>query len=226
MTTADVTVTPDTVPDQPQNSAGPAYRIETERTVLRCWRPQDAPLIMEAIEKSVDHLRDWLPWAANEPTSLEDKIALLRRWRAQFDLDEDYTYGIFSPDEKAVWGGSGLHKRLSGSALEIGYWVRVDLINRGLATEVSAALSRVAFAVNSVERVEIHCDPANVRSAAIPRKLGFKQEELVRCSAETTQGPTRATKIWTLSRQEHRKTPVADAQITAYNVTGNEILLT
>mgnify|MGYP006158626091 CR=1 FL=1 len=27
-----------------------------------------------------------------------------------------------------------------------------------------------------IDRVEIHCDPANVRSASVPRKLGFRHE--------------------------------------------------
>lgn len=204
----------------------PAYRIETERAVLRCWNPSDAEILLHAVTQSVEHLREWMPWAKNEPTSLEDKIALLRNWRAEFDLDSDYTYGIFSPDEREVWGGAGLHKRLAGSALEIGYWIRVDLINRGLATEISAALTRVAFAVNNVERVEIHCDPDNVRSAAIPRKLGFTQEALLRRRAFKPDGSHADMVIWTLFLDQLGKSSVADAPVRAFNVLGTEIPLT
>ena len=74
----------------------PAYRIETERAVVRCWNPTDAGILLRAVIQSIDHLRDWMPWAKNEPTTLEEKIALLRHWRAEFDQDSDYTYGIFS----------------------------------------------------------------------------------------------------------------------------------
>jgi len=204
----------------------PAYRIETERAVLRCWNPTDAEVLLQAVSQSVEHLREWMPWARNEPTSLEDKIALLRNWRAEFDLDSDYTYGIFSPDEKEVWGGTGLHKRLAGSALEIGYWIRADLINRGLATEISAALTKVAFAVNRVDRVEIHCDPENVRSAAIPRKLGFTQEALLHRRATKPDGSPADMVIWTLFRDRLGRSPVADAPIRAYDVVGTEIPIT
>ena len=114
----------------------PAYRVETERTVVRCWQPDDADILLQALSQSIDHLRAWMPWAVNEPSTLDEKIALLRRWRAEFDLDQDYVYGIFSPDEKEVWGGSGLHKRVGADALEIGYWIRADMINKGLATEI------------------------------------------------------------------------------------------
>ena len=203
----------------------PAYRIETARAVLRCWHPADAEILLSAVTQSLQHLRKWMPWAGNEPTSLEDKVALLRNWRAEFDLDSDYTYGIFSPDEKEVWGGSGLHKRLAGNALEIGYWIRADLINRGLATETSAALTKVAFAVNKVDRVEIHCDPDNVRSAAIPRKLGFAQEALLRRRATKPDGSPTDMAIWTLFLDQLGKSPVADAQVRAYDVLGTEIPL-
>ena len=208
-----------------RQSQCPAYRIETERAVLRCWQPADAEILLNAVSQSLEHLREWMPWARNEPTSLEDKIALLRNWRAEFDLDSDYTYGIFSPDEIEVWGGSGLHKRLAGSALEIGYWIRADLINRGLATEISAALTKVAFAVNKVDRVEIHCDPDNVRSAAIPRKLGFTQEALLRRRTTKPDGSPTDVAIWTLFLDQLASSPVADAPVRAYDVLGTSIPL-
>ena len=103
-------------PDHSNTDRCPAYRIESERTVVRCWHPNDAESLLQAISQSIDHLKAWMPWAANEPSTPEEKIALLRRWRAAFDLDEDYVYGIFSPDESEVWGGTGLHKRVAGSA--------------------------------------------------------------------------------------------------------------
>ena len=205
--------------------ARPAYRIETERTVLRCWVPQDAELLLRSITQSIDHLRDWMPWASGEPSTLEEKISLLRRWRAAFDLDEEYVYGIFPPDENSVWGGTGLHKRLTGEALEIGYWVHVGQINHGLATETTAALSRIAIEVHKVDRVEIHCDPTNVRSAAIPRKLGFKLEATLGRRAVGTDGASRDVMIWTLFRDTYSGTTVADAPILAFDVVGSEIPL-
>ncbi|MCY3707378.1 MAG: GNAT family protein [Caldilineaceae bacterium] len=204
----------------------PAYRIETERAVVRCWNPTDAGILLRAVIQSIDHLRDWMPWAKNEPTTLEEKIALLRHWRAEFDQDSDYTYGIFSPTEKEVWGGTGLHRRLTGNALEIGYWIRADLINRGLATEIAAALTKVAFSINKVDRVEIHCDPANVRSAAIPRKLGFTQEALLRRRATGSDGSPIDTMIWTLFLDQVGNSPVADVRVKAFDVLESEIHIT
>jgi RimJ/RimL family protein N-acetyltransferase len=203
---------------------GPAYRVHTPRLVIRCWEPADAPLLKAAIDASIEHLLPWMPWAADEPEPVEAKVARLRTFRGRFDLDQDYVYGILNRDETAVLGGSGLHTRVGDKALEIGYWIHVDHINQGLATETSAALTKVAFEINGVERVEIHNDPKNVRSAAVPRKLGYVQEAILRQRTRTTDGAPRDTMIWTILRDEYLGSPAARAEIEAYDVVGNKLL--
>jgi hypothetical protein len=58
--------------------------------VLRCYDPKDAPLLKEAIDSSLGHLRPWMPWAKNEPLPLEQKIELLRTFRGEFDLGTNF----------------------------------------------------------------------------------------------------------------------------------------
>jgi RimJ/RimL family protein N-acetyltransferase len=203
---------------------GPAYRIHTERLLIRCWQPQDAPLLKAAIDASLDHLRPWMPWTKGEPEAVEAKIARLRQFRANFDLDRDYVYGILNQDESEVIGGTGLHTRAGEGALEIGYWIHAAHTRRGLATETAAALTRVAFEVNEVDRVEIHCDPANVRSAAIPKKLGYVYEATLRQRTRTTDGTPRNTMIWTLLRDEYAASAAAQAQVEAFDVMGQKLL--
>jgi RimJ/RimL family protein N-acetyltransferase len=128
----------------------PAYRIETKRLVLRCWQPQDAALMREAAAASKEHLLPFMPWAVNEPESVESKIERIRTFRAKFDRGEDFVYGVFDRDETRVLGGSGLHTRIGEEGLEIGYWIHKDFIGQGLATELSAALTKVAFELNSI----------------------------------------------------------------------------
>lgn len=205
-------------------SHGPAYRIHTPRLVIRCWQPDDAPLLKSAVDASLDHLLPWMPWATDEPEPVEDKVAHLRTFRGRFDLDQDYVYGILNRDETEVLGGTGLHTRLGAGALEIGYWIHVAYINRGLATESSAALTQVAFEIHRVERVEIHCDPENVRSAAVPRKLRFVHEATLRRRARTSAGAARDTMIWTLLRDEYPGSAAAQAEIEAFDVIGNRLL--
>jgi RimJ/RimL family protein N-acetyltransferase len=207
-----------------RNNGGPAYRVVTSRLVLRCWEPADAPLLKAATDMSVEHLRPWMPWAAQEPTSLDAKVALLRTFRGNFDLGKDFVYGIFNRDESAVLGGSGLHTRRGPDALEIGYWIRADAINQGLATEVAAALTRVAFEVNGVQRVEIHCVTENVRSAAVPRKLGYRHEATL--TRRIVHGDEqRDEMIWTLFAEQYPDSSAAHIELAMYDALGRPLNL-
>lgn len=207
-------------PGLPPQAVAPAYRVETARTVLRCWRPADAPLLANAVTASVEHLRPWMPWVESEPEELAVKVARLRTFRAHFDLDQEYIYGIFDPAEERVLGGTGLHGGLGDGVLEIGYWIHADQVNQGLATEVSAALTKVAFEINRVHRVEIHCDPSNTQSAAVPRKLGFIHETTRRSYLQLADGTYRDTMIWTMLAPEYSERLPATATITAYDSCG------
>lgn len=203
---------------------GPAYRIHTSRLLLRCWDPADAPLLDEAIKASIDHLLPWMPWAAAEPKSIEARIALLRQFRAKFDLDQDYVYGVFNRAGTAVIGGTGLHTRTGHGGREIGYWIHKDHINRGLATELTAALTRVAFEIDLVERVEIHMDPTNHPSAAVPRKLGFLNLAILPKWLPQADGSWRDEMVWALYRSDFPQSPAAKVAIEAFDAAGTRIL--
>jgi RimJ/RimL family protein N-acetyltransferase len=202
----------------------PPYRIETPRTVIRCYDPMDAQALQAAINASVEHLRPWLPWAHAEPEELETKMQRLRTFRGKFDLDQEYVFAIFSPDEERLIGGTGLHPRVGPDALEIGYWIHVDEAGKGYATEVSAALTRVAFEVCDVLRVEIRCDPANAASAAVPRRLGFVHEATLRGRATTETGAPRDVMVWSLFRDDYPRSRPAAAQLRAFDAAGRHLL--
>jgi RimJ/RimL family protein N-acetyltransferase len=200
----------------------PPYRIVTERLVLRCWEPRDAPLLKEAVDSSIDHLLPWMPWAVHEPQSLEEKVALLRQFRGKFDLGQDFTYGIFSPEETQALGGTGLHTRIGDDALEIGYWIRASRAGEGLGTESTAALTRVAFEFTEVDRVEIHCEPENERSRAIPRRLGYREEATLR--RRLRHPDPRDVVVYSLFRDDFASSPASTAALEAYDAVGTRVL--
>ncbi len=203
---------------------GPAYRIHTSRLVIRCPHPADAPLLADAVAESLDHLRPWMPWARFEPQPLETRVQRLRVRRAGFDTDQEYAYAILTPDEREVVGGIGLHRGVGEGALELGYWIHVRHAGRGYATEATAALTRAAFEINGVERMEIRCDPGNERSAAIPRKLGYTQDGMLRANVPGVDGRMRDTLVWSLLRAEYPVSPSASAEMQAWDAAGRTLL--
>ena len=201
---------------------GPAYRVLTPRLCLRCWNPEDAPALKAAVDASREHLIPWMQWAREQPT-LQMQIDRLRRVRSEFDLGQDFVYGVLSRDERQVLGGSGLHARSADRARMIGYWIHVDHIGQGCATETSAALTKVAFLIEDLDRVEIHCDPANAASAAIPRKLGYTHEATLRRRTHWSDGKVEDSMIWTLFADAFPTSPAAQIEIQAFDAAGREI---
>jgi RimJ/RimL family protein N-acetyltransferase len=198
-----------------------AYRIVTERLTLRCWSPSDAPALKAAVDANREHLKN-MPWARFEPMTLDDRITLLRQFRARVDLNQELIYGIF--ENGAITGACGLHPRVGDGAAEIGYWIAADRVGNGLATETAAALTRVGFELEKLARVEIHCAPTNHASANVARKLGYTHEATLRGRGIDGAGQPRDTMFWTLFAEDYPKTPSPQRAIQVFDAAERRIL--
>lgn len=154
-------------------------RLTTPRLVLRSLSGDDAPAVKDAIDTSLAHLRRWMPWAKDEPTSLGVTRFRLDLHRAEFECGHQWYFGIFSPDELRLYGVAGLHPLSGPEELEISYWLRRGETGRGYATEAAGELTRVALRRSSVRSVLIRCDPRNARSVAVARRLGYRHLKTV-----------------------------------------------
>jgi RimJ/RimL family protein N-acetyltransferase len=199
------------------------YRIETERLLIRCYEPEDAMLMHPAITGSLDHLRPWIPWARQEPKELDWMISFVRLFRGQFDLGQDAVYGIFDKDETELIGGTGLHNRIGKDAREIGYWINVKHVNKGYATEAVSALMRVAFSIERHHRLEIRCDPENVYSRRIPKRLGFTHEMTLRNT--DADGKQYDLMVWALSARDYYIEGHDEIRLSAFDFMGKPIEL-
>lgn len=155
--------------------------IRTSRLVLRRQHPDDARLVKDAIDASLDHLQASVAWAHAAPTPLAALAARHAQSAAAFAAGTAWAYSIFDRAETRVVGGVALERAeaaliaLAGAAtLEAGYWLRADSTGCGFATEATAALVDLAFTRLRAPRVAICHDPANAASAGIPRRLGFR----------------------------------------------------
>jgi RimJ/RimL family protein N-acetyltransferase len=153
------------------------------------------------VDASLAHLQAWMPWAMAEPTPLAGIEARLAGFAEDFDAGRQWLYGLFTPDQARVLGGIGLEPLTSSpagapDAVELGYWLRADATGRGLATEAARAAVDLAASLPGIGRIEIHCDPRNVASAAVPRRLGFRHTRTVSAGRLTPEGAPRDTMVW------------------------------
>ncbi|MFI5776254.1 GNAT family N-acetyltransferase [Nocardia sp. NPDC051570] len=151
----------------------PARRITLDELLIRQWQPEDLRPRWEAITASFDHLRPWWSDSLIELATLDGQRVYGRNAEHWPTTSGDYRYGIFDHHD-TVLGGINLQDRLGSGAIELGYWCHVAHTGHGVITRAAAALTELALALPGIDRVEIHCDVNNLRSAAVPRRLGFR----------------------------------------------------
>ncbi|HVF18922.1 MAG TPA: GNAT family N-acetyltransferase [Mycobacteriales bacterium] len=156
----------------------PPARLAAGRVVLRRPAPADAARTAATLAENIDHLIGWMAWVPTAAVTEAGQLERLRENDAAWEAGTGYLYLLLSADESEHYGMLGLHRRIGPGALEIGYWVAKAHEGNGYITEAVALLTDAALALADVERVEIHCDAANTRSAAIPARVGYVLERV------------------------------------------------
>ena len=180
-------------------------RIELEDgAYLRFFEVDDADAVARAVAESLEHLRPWMPWADEQSTDPAFQRDRLRKLGGLAERGEEWQYGLFARDEPGVLGSFGLMTRRGPGTIEIGYWVHVDAGGHGHATRAAGALTDVALGVEGVRRVLICCDEENVRSAAIPRRLGYR---LLRTETRAPEAPGERGRLMMWARDRDDPSP-------------------
>jgi ribosomal-protein-serine acetyltransferase len=149
-----------------------------EQTHLRLLEEQYAQEFFALTERNRTYLQEWMPWAAGEG-SLEETKAYMKQSLLQFANREAMRTGIWYQD-RLVGVISFEQIDWTNLCVEIGYWIDAAMQGKGLVTTVCRALVSYAFEQYQLNKVEIHCAAENRRSRAIPERLGFAQEGILR----------------------------------------------
>lgn len=146
--------------------------------LLRTYREEDAAELFATVDKNRTHLRPWLIWidaTIKEAHSL-DYIRAARQ--EQYD-QLSMALGIFKQDK--LIGGLGMHQwdqRLK--KVQLGYWLSRNEEGKGIMSQCAAVFIQYLFAQLKLNKVELQYLPANTRSAAVAKRLGFVTEGVLR----------------------------------------------
>ncbi|MBN6205672.1 GNAT family N-acetyltransferase [Ralstonia pickettii] len=151
----------------------------TERLLIRIPRPGDGKVVYEAINASISELKPWLPFAQKEQSEEEVEVNI-RNAHIAFMKREDLRLLVFSKETGEFVASTGLHRiDWSVRKFEVGYWIDSRWSGKGYMTEAVQGITDFAFRELQAKRVEIRCDEKNIKSRAVPERLGFKLEGIL-----------------------------------------------
>ncbi len=148
---------------------------------MRVLEDADAPELFALIDANRAYLAHWMPFVG-QTRGVADSLAFIRAARRQQEENRGMQLALIADDR--IIGVAGFHAidwvRKSTS---IGYWLAADRQGAGTMTAAVCALLDHAFDRWGLSRVEIRAGVLNARSRAIPERLGFREEGVLR-SAE------------------------------------------
>jgi ribosomal-protein-serine acetyltransferase len=145
---------------------------------LRQLDDVDAEELFLLIDANRAHLASWMPFVGQTRTPA-DSLAFIRAARRQAEENRGVQLAIVY--DGRIIGVAGFHGidwvRRSTS---IGYWLAQSHQGAGTMTAAVRAMLDHAFGAWGLARVEIRAGVANLRSRAIPERLGFNEEGVLR----------------------------------------------
>lgn len=155
----------------------PSTIVVSDRLLLRWPELEDAEMIAQAVGESLHHLSPWMPWATPQAAEIDEQRKRRAEQQSATEAGTEYMYLLLSA-EGVLLGACGVHRRVGPEAVEIGYWLLPEHVGSGYVTEAASAIIGHVLELPDVDRVEIHCDEANVRSQAVARRLGFRLDRI------------------------------------------------
>jgi ribosomal-protein-serine acetyltransferase len=149
----------------------------TDNCDLRLLREADAQELYRLVERNRGYLAEWMPWAADQ--TLERTAAFIRTTERRLADNNGFEAAIVL-DGRIVGALGFPGVDWIARSTSIGYWLDEAHQGRGLMTRAVRALVDHAFDEWKLHRVEIRAATGNVRSRAIPERLGFREEGLLR----------------------------------------------
>jgi len=150
----------------------------TEDLELRLPEKEFAASLFQIVDTQREYLGKWLPWVKKTKAE-KDSLDFLKSSILFNNGGQKLTIFIFY--KKNLVGSVAFVKIDKGNrAAEIGYWLSENTQGKGIMTKSCERLIQYGFEKMNLNRIEINVAPENLKSNAIPQKLGFHHEGTIR----------------------------------------------
>ncbi len=154
------------------------YRKINEDIQVSLSMPAYAGKMYELINKNQKYLKKWLPWL-NDVKKVSDTETFINLQLQRFAKGEALHETIFYKGAMAGVLGYNQIDSINGIGY-IGYWLGENFNGKGIMTKAVVDLINVGFSYFSIQKIDIRCAYDNRKSRAIPERIGFKNEGLLR----------------------------------------------
>lgn len=145
-----------------------------DEITLRIFTEADARAVLDVVIENRDHLKTFMRWMSDD-YSIDTANEFITRANETRAKKENTGFGIFRGD-KLIGSIGFVHFDWTARKTEIGYWIAKVEEGKGIISRATALLVQYAFLELGMNRVEIRCSTENLRSSAVPLRLGFKKE--------------------------------------------------
>jgi RimJ/RimL family protein N-acetyltransferase len=133
-----------------------------------------------AIQESIQELSPFMPWC-HADYSIEDQKTWIELCTKNWDERNEFNFAITDSRDGTYLGGCGLnHINLIDQIANLGYWVRSNQVNRGIATAATLLLAQFGFNELKLNRIEIVVAVENKASQRVAEKAGALKEGVMR----------------------------------------------
>jgi RimJ/RimL family protein N-acetyltransferase len=143
---------------------------------LRAWAESDLPELVRCFRDG--EIARWLP-----PIPQPYSEAYAREWFETLVprrlTGSGAAFAIVDATSDELLGGIGLRSEGEGR-VELGYWVRRERRNRGIATRALRLISCWAIEGLGAARLQVHADVENVGSQRVAERAGYTREGVLR----------------------------------------------
>jgi ribosomal-protein-serine acetyltransferase len=174
---------------------------------IRLLEPCDAEAVFAVADRDRAYLRDWLPWVDRTHSADDVRHFIEDAVSPQWADNRGPQCGIWIDGSLA--GSVGCHAiDWVNRACSLGYWIESRRQGQGIVTRCVSAMLDYLFDEMRLHRVVIQCAVGNLRSCAIPERLGFTKEAVLR-DAQLNGARWLDLATWSILEDEWR--PVAQA---------------
>jgi ribosomal-protein-serine acetyltransferase len=168
-------------------------------THLELTAPQHAEGLFKAVDLNRVHLAEFLPWVGNMQSFLdfERYIAMCEQLYSE---GREVSFVII--DNNEIVGRIGLHYiNPQNKCAAIGYWLTKAAEGQGIITQSCRAIIDYGFNELGLHRIELKAATANTKSQAVPQRLGFTKEGILR-DAELVNGHWHDLVLFSVLKEE------------------------